>query len=216
MSRTSDAVARSTAPSLPASSSSRRSRWTVVGGGRAVTVGRRDRAHHAHATGQEEDRIGERGRADGGDAEGAHHRGADMRLGARGRAAASPCATASRSAERRCDAVAPGAGRPRSQPASRARAAPPPAPPRSPCARRPAGQRSDANRSWIASTLLRRSKLAISRTITAPAPVTPAVTAIAASAPSAALRSNAAVIQAAASTVSQPGEEDRDAGQAEA
>ena len=52
------------------------------GGGRPVAVGSGDAAHHAHAAGEEEQRVGQRGRADRGDAEGAQHRGAHMRLGA--------------------------------------------------------------------------------------------------------------------------------------
>jgi hypothetical protein len=56
----------------------------------------------------------------------------------------------------------------------------------------------------MSSTLLSRNRLANSRAITAPAPATPALIAIAANTPRAALRSNAVETQAAASTASQP------------
>ena len=60
------------------------------------------------------------------------------------------------------------------------------------------------SRRWIFSTLLSRIRLTSSCAMIAPAPATPATTAVAAATPSAVPRSNAAAIQPAASTANQP------------
>ena len=145
-------------------------------GGRPVAVGGRDPAHHAHAAGEEEDRVGERGRTDRGDAEGAQHARCAHAPRRAGRAASSRRARESRSAGAPSDAVAPAAGRPRSPARSRDRAAPRRECRRSPCARRRRRcARSDRHsRWWMASTLLSRNRLISSRPMIAPAPATPA------------------------------------------